>query len=254
MAPIRLAANNWSNAIPRQQAQGYTLLFLVSEKSPEGGSVSRARRRASDVRARGEEWVAGRDEHSRTGVAIGAWRRYQAVDGPVQSLALTTYILIAVVPALLVVVEYLERRPAAFAGHLVKEYDLSKPTAALVRSVLVEDSSHRLGSALFAILGALFFGINFGKVLQLVHVRAWRIELPSKHGDQQRFVWVLLGLYGLLLLLFGQEAAFGHRSAWAGWALTPVWVTLLVLYFAWAPRLLTHRLLSWRDLSCPAPC
>jgi membrane protein len=200
------------------------------------------------VRARGEEWVASQDEHSRKGVAISAWQRYKAVDGPLQSLALTTYILIAVVPAMLVVVEYLERRPAAFARHLVAEYDLSKPTAVLVRSVLVEDSSHHFGSAVFAIVGALIFGLNFGKVIQLVHVRAWRIELTSKGGDQPRYAYVLLALYGLLLLLFAQEVAFGHRVSWAGWALSPLWVALLVLYFTWAPWLLTHRQLTWREL------
>jgi membrane protein len=220
----------------------------VSEKPHEEGAVSRARHRAGTARARGEEWVASRDEASRTGVAIGAWRRYKAVDGPLQSLALTTYIVIAVVPAMLVVVEYIETRPAAFARHLVSEYDLSKPTAALVRSVLVEDSSHHLGSALFAIAGALFFGLNFGKVIQLVHVRAWRIDLHSSVGDQLRFAYVLLGLYGLLLLLFAQEKEFGHRVAWVGWSLSPLWVVLLVAYFTWAPWLLTHRMLDWRDL------
>jgi membrane protein len=234
--------------MPQSYLTAGTLCRLVSEQPREGGAVSRARRRAGAAKARGEHWVETRDEASRTGVAIGAWRRYQAVDGPLQSLALTTYILIAVVPAMLVVVEYLERRPAAFAHHLVTEYDLSKPTAALVRSVLVEDSSHHLGSALFAIAGALFFGLNFGKVIQLVHLRAWRIELPSKSRDQLRFAYVLLGLYGLLLLLFAQEAVFRHRVSWAGFALSPLWVVLLVGYFAWAPWLLTHRLLGWREL------
>ncbi len=217
-------------------------------RSRTSAAVLRARERADAARARGEEWVESRDEHSRTGVAIGAWRRYKDVDGPLQSLALTTYILIAVVPALLVVVEYIETRPAAFATHLVSEYDLSKPTATLVRSVLVEDSSHKLGSALFAIAGALFFGLNFGKVIQLVHIRAWRLELRPRAGDQARYAYVLLALYGLLLLLFGQEALFRHRVSWAGWALSPVWVLLLVVYFAWAPWLLTHRRLGRRDL------
>lgn len=35
------------------------------------------------------------------GVAIGAWHRYDAVDGPLQSALLFLYILVAVVPALL---------------------------------------------------------------------------------------------------------------------------------------------------------
>jgi uncharacterized BrkB/YihY/UPF0761 family membrane protein len=35
-------------------------------------------------------------------VAIGAWRRYQAVDGPLQSALLSLSILVAIVPAVLV--------------------------------------------------------------------------------------------------------------------------------------------------------
>jgi len=51
--------------------------------------------------------------------------------------------------------------------------------------VLVDDRTHKLGSALFAIAGALFFGLNFGRVLQLVHARAWQIQLPRRLGDHR---------------------------------------------------------------------
>jgi membrane protein len=217
---------------------------------PERGprAPARAWSRATGVRNRSAEWVARQEEYSRKGVAIGMWRRYKGVDGPLQSLLLTTYILIAVIPALLVMVEYLERQPAAFARHLVENYDLSESTATLVRSVLIEDSSHKLSSALVAIVGALVFGLNFGRVLQLVHLRAWGIELPTRKGDQTRFALVLLALYGLFLLLFVQEASLAGQLSWGGYALSPGWVGLLVLYFAWAPWILTHRQLGWREL------
>ena len=30
--------------------------------------------------------------------------------------------------------------------------------------------------------------------------------------------------------------------------LAPAWIALLVLYFAWMPRVLTRRMVAWRDL------
>jgi uncharacterized BrkB/YihY/UPF0761 family membrane protein len=181
-------------------------------------------------------------------VAIGAWRRYESVDGPLQSALLALYILVAVVPALLVMQEYLESNPAAVANHMARHYRLSDSTASLVRGVLVQDRAHELGSALLAAAGALFFGLGFGRVLQLVHVRAWRLELPSRQKDQGRYAIVLLGLYGLILLLLLQLAELAGGPSWARFALTPGWVGLLILYFAWVARFLTHKQLGWRDL------
>src|SRR5262249_31090139 len=119
--------------------------------------LSTTRTRAGAVVDHGREWVAHQDPSSRPGVAIGAWRRYREVDGPLQSLLLTSYILLAVVPALLVMEEYLNSHPAALANHLVHHYGLSNTTGDLLRSVLVHDREHELGSALLAIAGALFF-------------------------------------------------------------------------------------------------
>jgi hypothetical protein len=82
--------------------------------------------RAPAVINRGREWVHRQDPASRPGVAIGAWRRYRAIDGPLQSLLLALYILVAVVPALLVMEEYLETDPAALANHLVHHYGFSQ--------------------------------------------------------------------------------------------------------------------------------
>jgi membrane protein len=130
----------------------------------------------------------------------------------------------------------------------VRHYDFSATTAALLRSVLVQSKNHELASALLAIAGALFFGLGFGRVLQLVHARAWQVTLPRSQADQPRYAAVLLGLYGLILLLLVQTTEIAGRPSWAGWALAPGWVALLIVYFVWAPRLLTHRLIAWRDL------
>ena len=97
-----------------------------------------------------------------------------------QSALLSLYVLVAVLPALLVMEEYLDAHPNALAEQLSHHYSLSTETAALLRSVLAEGHAHELGSALLAVGGALFFGLGFGRVLQLVHARAWRVVLPSR--------------------------------------------------------------------------
>jgi membrane protein len=170
------------------------------------------------------------------------------VDGPLQSALLALYILVAVVPALLVMSEYLESNPAALANHMARHYGLSATTAGILRGVLVDDRTHEHGSAVLAVAGALFFGLGFGRVLQLVHARAWRIALPSRQGDQPRYAVVLLGLYGLILLLLVQLAGLAGGPSWARFAVTPGWVALLTLYFAWSARVLTHKQIGWRDL------
>jgi membrane protein len=210
--------------------------------------LSTTRTRAGAAVEQGRGWFERQDPSSRHGVAIATWRRYREVEGPLQSLLLTSYILLAVVPALLVMEEYLSRHPAALANHLVHHYGLSDTTGDLLRGILVQDRRHELGSALLAIAGALFFGLNFGRVLQLVHVRAWRLSLPAKGTDEARYAAVLVALYGLILLLLVQANELAGDPPWAGLAIAPGWVAFLVVYFAWAPRLLTHKLLGWRQL------
>jgi membrane protein len=181
-------------------------------------------------------------------VAISAWRHYQAVDGPLQSALLSLYVLVAIVPALLVVEEYLDAHPAALANHLVHHYGLNASTASLLRGVLTQDRRHELGSALFAIAGALFFGVNFGRVLQLVHVRTWQITLPTRRSDQALYAAVLLGVCGLILLLLVQLTELRGIPSWVGMTLALGWAGLLVMFFVWAPWLLTHKLITRRDL------
>jgi membrane protein len=206
------------------------------------------RKRVTAASDRAQTWIDEQDPASRKGVAIDAWRRYRAVDGPLQSALLSLYILVAVLPALLVIEEYFDSHPAALANRLVHHYGLNAETAVLLRSVLADTRVHELGSALIAIAGALFFGLGFGRVLQLVHMRAWRVSVPSRPTDQGLYAAVLLALYGLIVLLLFQLSELRGASPWIGKVLALGWAGLLVLFFTWVPSLLLHRQVSRRDL------
>jgi membrane protein len=207
-----------------------------------------ARARIEAATEKGRDWADRQDRRSFRGVAIDTWRCYRAVDGPLQSALLALYILIAVLPALLVFEEYLDDKPTALANDLVRHFNLRPATAQVVQSVLAQNKTHELGSAVLAIGGALIFGLGFGRVLQLVHVRAWKLDLRTRETDQIRFGLILAGVYGLILLLLLQLAAQSNVSPWVGIALIPVWAALLVGFFVWAPRTLTHDLIGRREL------
>jgi membrane protein len=195
-----------------------------------------------------EAWAGQQDPASPAGVALRGWSRYRAADGPLQSLLLTLYVLIAVVPALIVMDAYLQRNPAALSSRIAQHYRLSAATADVLRGVLSTERRHELGSALFAIAGALFFGLGFGRVLQLVHVRAWQLDLRRGIGDQARYAAVLLGLYGLILVLLVQMTELADGPGWTRLTISPGWVVLLFAFFLWSARLLTHGLVPVRDL------
>src|SRR4051795_2016410 len=191
--------------------------------------VSGAKARAEAVSRRGKQWVERQDVDSPAGVAISAWRHYRFVDGPLQSALLSLYVLVAVLPALLVMEEYLDPNPNALAARMAHHYHLNAPTTSLLHSVLGEGRSHELGSALLAIAGALFFGLGFGRVLQLVHARAWRLDLATGPADQIGYGAVLAGLYGLLLLLLLQLNELHGGSTLVKALLGVGWVGFLTL-------------------------
>src|SRR5262249_3197730 len=232
--------------------------IVAIERVYDRGAVNHSKRmrvrmrspisRVEAVTQRGHAWVERQDPASPQGVVIGGWRHYRAIEGPLQSALLSLYVLVAVLPALLVMEEYLESHPAALAKHLIHHYGLNASTAELLRNVLVQDRTHKLGSALFAIAGALFFGLNFGRVLQLVHARAWQIPLARRQADQALYAAVLLGLYGLILLLLVQLTELRGRPGSVADTLRPGWVGLQVAFFVWAPWLLTHKRLRPRVL------
>jgi membrane protein len=212
------------------------------------GILRRGRARVDTITSRIGDWMDQREPDSASGVAVGAWRRYRGVDGPLQSALLSLYVLVAVLPALLVMEEYLDPHPNSLANSIVHHYNLNAPTASLIHSVLGEGRSHELSSALLAIGGALFFGLGFGRVLQLVHARAWQLSLPSKQADHALYGAVLVGVYGLILLLLVQLTELKGSPGWVGAMLAIGWIGLLVAFFVWAPWLLTHKLIARRDL------
>jgi hypothetical protein len=142
------------------------------------------RSRLEGFSRRRQAWIERQEPGSLTGVGIDVWRRYRGVDGPLQTALLSLFVLVAVIPALLVMEEYLDPRPNSLAHSIVEHYKLNAPTATLLSGVLGEGHSHELGSALLAIAGALFFGLGFGRVLQLVHARAWQLSLPTRQRDR----------------------------------------------------------------------
>src|SRR5215831_15605048 len=93
------------------------------------GMVRGARARVATVSRRGQEWVERQSPSSPAGVSIDAWRRYRAVDGPLQSALLSLYVLVAVLPALLVMEAYLDPHPDSLANSLVRHFQLNAPTA-----------------------------------------------------------------------------------------------------------------------------
>ena len=217
-------------------------------KSDTPRRVARAKARVAAASERAQTWVAEQDPATRKGVGIEAWRRYRAVDGPLQSALLSLYLLVAVLPALLVIEEYFDSHPGALANHLVHQYGLNAATSSLFHDVLANTHRHELGSALLAIGGALFFGLGFGRVMQLVHSRAWRVSLPNRATDQGLYAAVLFSFYGLIVLLLLQLNELNSLPIWAGWLLVLVWFAVLVLFFTLAPWILLHRHVSRRDL------
>jgi membrane protein len=200
------------------------------------------------VSQRGQAWVDERHPGTRSGVAIGAWRAYREVDGPLQSALLSVYVLVAVLPALLVLEAYLDAHPDSLARKLVHHFHLNHETASLLHSVLSSDRKHELGAVLLAIVSALFVGLGFGRVLQLTHARAWHLTLAKKGTDSLRYAAVLLALYGLILLLLLQADEWRNDPTWLGVVLAAVWVGLVALFFVWAPWSLLHGTIAARDL------
>ena len=72
--------------------------------------------------------------------------------------------------------------------------------------------------------------------------------MPARPIDQVWFAAVVLGLYGLILLLLVQLTELEGTASWARLLVAPGWVALLVVFFVWAPWLLTHKLVARRDL------
>jgi membrane protein len=205
--------------------------------------------RGTAVYERGKDWVDAQDPATRKGATIGWYRRFRESDGGLSGVLLTAYLFVTAFPAAVVMMSYVYSDATVAGDRLVKRLDLTGEPARLVHTVVAGTSGHQLGATLIAVANVFIFGLGFGRVLQLVHTRAWKIDLGKpQFFDQARYLLTLLVPTGFLLLYVVQTHALHGQPSWIGWLLLPVWVVALVWYFVWMPRMLLHKRVSARDV------
>ncbi len=204
--------------------------------------------RAMAVADSGQKWLETRDPATHTGATISWYRRYQAADGQLYAVLLSAYFFLTMFPAMLVETSYVTGKPAAFAVHAEHRLGLHNPTSTLFVSVFAGVNQHAFVAALLAVLSLVTFGLGFGRVLQLVHARAWEIDLRKNAIiDQTRYLAVLVAMLVMSLGYLLQQRYLG-RSVWIGWILDLGWFAILLGFFIWAPRLLLHHRIETRQL------
>ena len=211
--------------------------------------MSRAVDRAMAASSRGRLWIENQDPATASGATIGWVRRYQAADGPLFAVLLAAYLFLTVLPLLLVETSYAYKDPEALAHRMEHRLRLTGETATLFQTVMVGSSGHKLSAALIAIINLFFFGLGFGRVLQIAHARSWKIDLRKNVVvDQIRYLEVLGGLAVLTLLVVIQTRVLRGQPSWIGWILDIGWAAVLVGFFVWAPWLLLHKRVTARDI------
>ena len=221
----------------------------MSQGGQRPGRLKTATAKGTAVYDRGKGWVDAQDPATRKGATIGWYRRFRESDGGLLGVLLTAYFFVTVVPATVVMMSYVYSDASVAGDRLVNRLDLTGEPATLVHSVLAGTSGHKLGATLFAVANVFIFGLGFGRALQIVHVRSWKIDLGKpQFFDQARYLLTLLVPVGFLLLYIVQTHALHGQPSWIGWLLVPVWVVALVWYFVWMPRMLLHKRVSARDI------
>lgn len=199
--------------------------------------------------SRGRLWIENQAPDSRKGATIGWFRRYQAADGQLYAVLLSAYFLVTVLPVMLVAGSYLYSDPHALADHAEHRLRLHGATATLFSTVLVGAGEHKVSAVFIAIVDLFFFGLGFGRVLQLAHARSWGLDLrKSVVVDQVRYAEVLAAIVVGVFLFVLQTRALRGQPPWIGYALDIVWLALLLGFFVWAPRLLLHHRVARRDV------
>jgi uncharacterized BrkB/YihY/UPF0761 family membrane protein len=222
----------------------------------ESQRLSRTRRayssaysRGTAIYERGALWIENQDPSSRKGATIGWVRRYQAADGQLYAVLLAAYFFLTVIPLLLIETSYVYNDPEALAIRIEHRLGLGGVTSKLFTTVMVGTSNHKLSAALIAVIDLFFFGLGFGRVLQLAHARSWGLDLRKNVVvDQARYVSVLAALVVLTLLYVLQTKALRGEPSWIGWLLDIGWVAVVIGFFVWVPRLLLHHRVPTRDL------
>jgi membrane protein len=213
------------------------------------GVYTSAQTRGMDAYTRGRDWVEGRDPASRTGATIGWFKRYRAADGQLYAVLLTAYFFLTMLPLILVETTYVYKDPEAFASRLERRLKLSGTTSHLLTTVLAGSGNHKLSAMLIAIVNLFFFGVGFGRVLQLVHARSWGIDLRARALlDQSLYYGILVALALMTFVYVLQTRALRSSPSWIGWVLDLGWLALVIGFFVWAPWLLLHRRVPARDI------
>jgi membrane protein len=213
------------------------------------GRIASATAKGTAVYDRGKDWVDAQDPATRKGATIGWYRRFRESDGGPLGVLLTAYFFVTIFPAGVVMLSYAYNDPVAAGDRLVNRLNLTGEPARLVHSVVAGASGHQLGATIFAVVNVVIFGLGFGRSLQLVHTRAWKIDLGKpQFFDQARYLFTLLVPIGFLLLYIVQTRALHGQPSWIGWVLVPVWIAALIWYFVWMPRMLLHRRVGARDI------
>ncbi len=232
-------------------------------ESPQSGNPEkhsrvpeRARRVATAAQAkgttyaeRGRLWAEQQHPDSVGGVGIGWFKRYRASDGQLYSVLLSAYLFLTVIPAMLVEASFVYRNPSYMADRMIHRLGLTGATADLFRGVLIGTGQNKLIAGLVAIASVMLFGLGIGRVMQIVHARAWDIELgASRIKDQALYGTALLVLllFGLVYLVEGR--VLHGQPGWISWLLAPLWLVAVIWYFVWLPQTLLHHRVPRRDL------
>ena len=205
--------------------------------------------RGTAVVDRGKDWADRQDPATRKGASIGWYRRFRESDGGLLAVLVSAYFFVTAIPAAVVMMNYVYNDPHEVADRLTGRLALTGGVKSMVDSVLIGAGGHQLGATLLAVADVLLFGMGFGRTLQFAHARSWRIDLGKpQFSDQARYVLTLLVPLGLVLLYILETRALHGQASWISWLVLPVWVTVLIYYFVWMPRMLLHKRVSRRDV------
>ncbi|PWU20314.1 MAG: hypothetical protein C5B48_12665 [Candidatus Rokuibacteriota bacterium] len=222
---------------------------MSDETKISRSKVMRAYSKGTEVAHRGKDWVDHQDPATRKGATIGWYRRFRESDGGLFAVLLTAYFFVTAIPAGVVMMNYVYNNPHEVADRLDRRLDLTGDVKGMVDSVLTGAGGHQLGATLIAVADVLLFGMGFGRVLQVVHSRSWRIDLgKTQFFDQARYFLTLLFPLGLILLYIIQSKALRGQPSWIGWLLVPIWICVIFWYFVWMPRMLLHHRVTRRDV------
>lgn len=209
--------------------------------------VAGAERKGTAVAERGRLWIENQEPASRKGATIGWVRPYQAADGQLYAVLLSAYFFVTMLPVLLVAASYVYDDPSALADRVERRLNLHGATADLFSTVMVGAGEHKVSAVLIAVIDLFFFGIGFGRVLQLVHARSWGLDLrKSVIADQARYAEVLGAMVLAVFVFVLQTKVLRGDPAWIGWVLDIGWLALLLGFFVF--RASCSTIVSPRDL------